>query len=201
MTDDLRASLVTHIEGRRNDLAAFLRQHRPRNRRRAKTTMTLSSLAAVFTAGPAVGGESFSSGVQKALGLASDSYVWRTLCLCALLVSAGAAVMTGMSRSDDTARVAAAETADTEFEGLLTLLRFGHLSNDDAVKLYHQYTVKIPFVETTGQALPRGNGPVGAVPIGYAEAGGEPETLVVDLPPVPYPNARAVPRPPQPDRG
>ena len=36
--------------------------------------------------------------------------------------------------------------------GLATLLQFGHLSMDDAVKLYQQYTVKIPFVPAPASA-------------------------------------------------
>ena len=64
-------------------MQAFLRTNRPRTRRRATITIVFSSLAAVFTAGPAVGGETFAEGAER-LGLASDSYVWRTLCLLTL---------------------------------------------------------------------------------------------------------------------
>jgi hypothetical protein len=109
----------------------------------------LSSLAAVFTVGPAVGGETFAEGVQKVFGLSSDSYVWRTLCLLALLVSVGAAVMTNLAKSHEAAlnRLMTAEAAKTELEGLSTLLEFGHLSVDDAVKLFHSCSTKIPFVD------------------------------------------------------
>jgi hypothetical protein len=181
MTDDeVRAHLAARIEARHLDLARFLREHRPRNRRRANVTLVLTSLAAVFTIGPAVGGESFSGGVQKALGLASDSYVWRTLCLCALLVSAGAAVMTNIGKSrDDTGQIASAEAAGLELEGLLTLLEFGTISTDDAAKLYQQYVGKVPFVEASAPAGRdvggRSGGPLGPGP----------ETRIAPLPPPP----------------
>jgi hypothetical protein len=124
--------------------------HRPRNRRRANVTLTLSSLAAVLTAAPAVGGDSFTAAVQKAFGLSSDTYVWRTLCLGALLVSAGAAVMTSVGKShDNTEQISAAQAARAELDGLRTLLEFGQLPPGDAVKLYHQYTLTVPFVETS----------------------------------------------------
>ena len=145
---DQRRDLLGRIESRRAAVQAFLRANRPRTRRRANLTIVFSSLAAVFTAGPAVGGETFAGGVQKALGLASDSYVWRTLCLLALLVSIGAAVMTNLAKSsDDVSRLSTAEAANAELEGLASLLQFGQLGVQDGVKLYQQYTVKIPFVD------------------------------------------------------
>src|SRR4051794_615533 len=98
MTDDtdLRRDLGARIEARRTAVQNFLQHHRPRIRRRANVTILLSALAAAFTAGPAIGGETFAESVQDTLGLSSDSYVWRTLCLAALLVSVGAAVLTNM---------------------------------------------------------------------------------------------------------
>ena len=145
---DLRRDLLARIDARRASVQTFLRTSRPRIRRRANVTIVLSSLAAVFTAGPAVGGEPFAESVQKTFGLASDSYVWRTLCLLALLVSVSAAVLSNIAKSqDDVARLSTVEAANAELEGLSTLLQLGHLSVDDAVKLYQQYSVKIPFVE------------------------------------------------------
>src|SRR3982751_6964192 len=78
---ELRQDLLARIEARRSAAALYLRENRPGIRRRANVTIVLSSLAAVVTAGPAFGGEKFSEGVQNLLGLSSDSYVWRTLCL------------------------------------------------------------------------------------------------------------------------
>ena len=145
---DLRRDLIQRIEARRAAVGAYLRQQRPRTRRLANATIVLSSLAAVFTAGPAVGGENFSGGVQRALGLTSDSFVWRALCLAALLVSVGAALLTNVGRSQEAVtRLSTAEAVSAELEGLATLVEFGHLPIEDAVKLYQDYTVKIPFVE------------------------------------------------------
>ncbi|TFV90003.1 hypothetical protein [Blastococcus sp. CT_GayMR16] len=145
---DLRRDLLWRIDTRRASVQAFLREHRPRTRRRATITVVLSSLAALFTAGPAFGGEPFAETVQNTLGLASDSYVWRTLCLLALLVSVSAAVLTNLGKAqDDVARLSSAEAANTELEGLAGLMHFGHLSVEDGVKLYQQYIVKIPFVD------------------------------------------------------
>jgi hypothetical protein len=155
--NQLRQDLLWRIEARRGSVMAYLREHRPRTRRRATITVVLSSLAAVFTAGPALGGEPFAESVQNALGLQSDSYVWRTLCLLAMLVSIGAAVLTNLGKSqDDVARLSSAEAAGAELEGLSSLLQFGHLSVDDGVKLYQQYSVKIPFVDDRPVPQPAG---------------------------------------------
>jgi hypothetical protein len=156
---ELRQDLLRRIEGRRASVQAFLRTQRPRTRRRATVILVLSSLAALFTAGPAVGGQTFATSVQKTLNLPSDSYVWRVLCLLALLVSVGSAVLTNISKSqDDVARLSAAEAANAELEGLTTLLQFGQLGVPDAVKLYQQYSVKIPFVDELPGAVRAGYG-------------------------------------------
>jgi cytochrome bd-type quinol oxidase subunit 2 len=161
MVDDneLRRDLLWRIDARRAAVQAFLRAHRPRTRRRANLTIVLSSLAAVFTAGPAFGGEGFATAVQDTLQLRSDSYVWRILCLLALLVSVGSATLANISKSqEDVARLSTAEAANAELEGLSTLLQFGHLSVQDAVKLYQQYSVQIPFVEDVVPAVQAGTG-------------------------------------------
>jgi cytochrome bd-type quinol oxidase subunit 2 len=156
--EELRGDLLARIEARRASVQAFLRAHRPRTRRRANVAIVLSSLAAIFTAGPAFGGEGFAAALQNTLNLRSDSYVWRILCLLALLVSVGAATLTNLSKSqDDVAKLSTAEAANAELEGLSTLLQFGHLPVSDAVKLYQQYSTKIPFIDETAGAVGAGS--------------------------------------------
>ena len=150
MADDeaLRRDLLWRIEARRASIQAYLREHRPRTRRRATITVVLSSLAALFTAGPALGGETFAQSVQNSLGLASDSTVWRTLCFLTLLVSIASAILVNLGKAnDEVAKLSSAEAANTELEGLTGLLQFGRVSLEDGVKLYQQYIVKIPFVD------------------------------------------------------
>jgi hypothetical protein len=166
---DLRRDLQWRIEARRGAVQAFLRTNRPRIRRRATITVVLSSLAALFTAGPAFGGEPFAESVQAMFGLRSDATVWRLLCLLALLVSVSAAVLTNISKSqDDVARLSNAEAANAELEGLSSLLQFGHLSVEDGVKLYQQYTSKIPFVDDQPGGGPGQLGTAPPVPGYYA---------------------------------
>jgi hypothetical protein len=147
---DFRRELLTRIDARRAGITAYLRRIRPRRDHLITTSIVSSSLAAVLTAGPALGGETFADTVGNALSLGDRSLVWRLLCLGALVVSLVAAISTNLARSRDLERrVNAAEACNTELEGLATLLEFGRLPLDDAVKLYQQYVVKIPFVEET----------------------------------------------------
>ena len=196
MTEDdaLRRDLLWRIEARRASVQAFLRANRPRIRRRATLAAVLSSLAALFTAGPAFGGEKFSTGVQNAFGLVSDSYVWRVLCLLALLVSVASAVLTNLGKTqDDAGRLSSAEAAGAELEGLTSLLQYGQLTVQDGVKLYQQYSVKIPFIDDLAAAVPGQQGPYAANP-GYYQPSGPVQGYYAPPPqaPGPYP-----PQPPQ----
>jgi hypothetical protein len=196
MADDseLRRDLVRRIEARRASVQAFLRDHRPRTRRRATATIVLSSLAALFTAGPAFGGEGFTQSVQDIFGVRDDSTVWRLLCLLAVIVSVGAAVLTNIGKSqDDVARLSSAEAANAELEGLSSLLQFGHLTVDDGVKLYQPYTAKIPFVDDQ----PGGRGePQGVPPQGPGVYVPPPQSAGPYYVPPPAPGSYAPPPPP-----
>jgi hypothetical protein len=157
--NDVRVDLLERVGSRRHSLQAYLRDNQPRFRRRTNITIVLSTLAAISTAGPALGGQSFAQGVQKTLGLSSDAIVWRVLCLLAMLISLAAALLTNLGKSQDqAARLATAEAVEGELEGLSVLLQFGQLPVQDAVKLYQQYTAKVSYVP--GHPTPAGSPPV-----------------------------------------
>lgn len=154
MDDDeatLRHELTVRIDRRREGLAAFLRRARPRRNRLTNISVIGSALAAVLTAGPAFGGAKFTTSVQGALALPSDSVVWRTLCLAAVVLSVASALSTNLANAHAVAaNVTAAETCNTQLEGLQTALSFGHIPLDDAVRLYEQYVAKVAFVDGPG---------------------------------------------------
>jgi hypothetical protein len=151
---DVRLELIRRIEARRASINAFLRRVRPRSSRLANISIVSSAVAAVFTAGPAFGGESFTEAVRRGLSLADSSIVWRILCLAATLVSLVAVISVQLSKSQDVAsQLSAAEACNTELEGLQALLEFAQLPVRDAVELYQKYITKIPFVEE-GSASP-----------------------------------------------
>jgi hypothetical protein len=199
---DARARLLAQISTRRASVQAHLRAARPRVRRRANVTIVLTSLSALVTAGPAAGGESFAGGVQRSLGLSSDAYVWRVLCLVSLVVSVSAAVLTNLGKSQDAAgQLSTAEAVDGELEGLAVLLEFGQLPVEDAVKLYQQYTGKINFIEDlpAPAVADDGHGP-GPAPTVVGAGSGDGARRARGLPAVPRPARRTTGRPPPPPR-
>jgi hypothetical protein len=150
MPDDpgVRAELLAQIEARRADIAAYLREMRPRRNRLTNVSIVSSAMAAVFVAGPALAGRQFTDGVKDGLSLDAGATVWRPLCLAALLVSLVSVISSNLSKSQDlAARVTAAEVCSTELEGVMTSLQFGHLSVEEAIDLYQQYVSKVPFIE------------------------------------------------------
>jgi hypothetical protein len=186
---DIRADLLARIAAKRASVQAHLRQQRPKSRRRANATIVLTSLGAVFTAGPAVGGEKFAGGVAGPLGLSNDSVVWRVLCLAATLVSLSAAVVTNLGKSQDIAvQLSSAEAVDGELEGLSLLLEFGQLPVEDGVKLYQQYTAKTGFIEDLPVPVGASQGSVSAGPPPTVVAG---EQRTHGLPAVPPPADRS----------
>jgi hypothetical protein len=74
-------------------------------------------------------------------------------------VSVASAVLTNIGKSsDEVARLSTAEAANAELEGLASLLQFGQLGVGDGVKLYQQYSVKIPFVDDVAPPVGAGHG-------------------------------------------
>jgi hypothetical protein len=209
---DVRRDLLARIDARRASVQAHLARNRPRVRRRGTVTVVLSSIAALSTAGPALGGESFTERISTSLGLPADSVVWRVLCLGALVVSIAAAVLTNLGKTQDaSARLSTVEAVDGELEGLSLLLEYGDLSVQDGVKLYQQYTGKVGFLDED------------VVPVGVARSRPSSQPVVGDVagdraspdpsahrlprglpavpPPVPHRPGHLPPPPPAPRQG
>lgn len=145
--DQARQELLKRIGERRARISAFLRHARPRRAVLSNISIVSSALVATLTAGPALGGQTFTQTVGESLALSQDSTVWRTLCLGALIASFAAAISANLIKSQDlTAHLSIAEACNVELEGLQTLLEFKRLNFDDAAELYSQYIAKISFL-------------------------------------------------------
>jgi hypothetical protein len=144
MTEDMREELLGQIAHRRTSIDEWLRVNRPRSSRLSTVSIISSALAAVFVAGPALGGEQFTGSAADALSLDTGAPVWRFLCVLGLIASVVAAVTTNLHKSQDlAARITAAESCDADLEGLQTLLRFGRISTEEAVDLYKGYVGRL----------------------------------------------------------
>jgi hypothetical protein len=139
--------LLNRIADRRRSIEVYLSKARPRSARLTLITIVSSALAAVLTAGPAIGGQGFTEAVAAALNLEGSASVWRPLCLLATIVSVVAAISANLSRSKNVeSRIVSAETANSELEGLLALIEFNQVPLKEAVKMYQQIVTRVPFV-------------------------------------------------------
>ena len=144
---ELRQELLERIKARRATITEFVRDLEPRGARQTNTSIICSALAAVLTAGPAFGGTKFATGLQHALTLPDESLVWRILCFAAMVVSLVAAISTNLYKTNDVAgRLSKAEACNAGLEGLETLVEFGQIPVDQAVKQYQQFVAGIPFI-------------------------------------------------------
>lgn len=190
---ELRADLLARIAAKRACVQAHLRRHRPRSRRLSTATIVLTSLAAALAAGPGVGGSDFTVAVGKAIDTDTPGAVWQGVCLGAALLSAAAAIATGLSKSQEaTAQLNTAAAVDGELEGLAFLLEFGEVSLEDSVKLYRQCIAKIDFIEDDVVPADSGRGPgVGTPGPAPADSPADRRPPAADLPAVPPSSQRA----------
>jgi hypothetical protein len=144
---ETRQKLSGRIEQKQQAIRAYLERARPRRNRLANISVMGSTLAAILTAGPALGGTAFTQSVQGMFSLDDPSVVWRVLCMGAVILSLGAGLGTNSANSPALAeKVSAAEAANAQLEGLQVALDFGHIDTDEAVLLYRQYVSHVPFV-------------------------------------------------------
>ena len=145
---DLQQKLVNRIRARRLMINQFVTELERRGNRLINLGIVATAITTVLVAGPALGGERFTGGLQNLFGLPSDSWIWRTLCFAAAILSIAAAVANNMYKSHDIAsRLAKAQSSSVLLEGLETSLEFGQLSLDEATRRFQEYLVQVPFIE------------------------------------------------------
>jgi hypothetical protein len=79
--DALRQELLERIKMRQANINTYVRKLGRRRELMAKISIVSSTIAAFLAVGPTVGGDGFAQAVQRGLGWASDSSVYRLLCL------------------------------------------------------------------------------------------------------------------------
>jgi hypothetical protein len=124
--------VLGRIRAKRAEVERFLAAAVPRKRRLLNTTIVGGSLAAALTAGPAVGGPSFTAWLTMAMGLTSPS--WRLLCGAASAASIMATVATQLLKSNNIEQnIGRAQSARAKLEVLETSLTLGQLDTRQAV--------------------------------------------------------------------
>jgi hypothetical protein len=139
--------LIARIREKRSSLESFLSAARPRKRRLLNTTIVGGSLAAVLTAGPAVGGAPFTAWLTAALGSTSPS--WRILCGAASLCSVLATVATQLLKSQNIEEhVTRAQGCRAKLEVLEVGLALGQLDPQQATSEYLKCVEDAAFIES-----------------------------------------------------
>jgi hypothetical protein len=98
---DLRQELLGRIRTHQASITTYVHKMQGRRDLVANISIVSSAIAAALMVGPTTGGPNFTETVQKGLGLADDSYVWKSLCLTALIVNVVAAISAQLGKSKD----------------------------------------------------------------------------------------------------
>jgi MFS family permease len=129
------SEVLNRIRAKRAQIERFLARAQPRKRRLLNTTIVGGTLAAALTAGPAVGGQTFTAWLTQIAGLQSPS--WRLLCAGAAISSLLAAVATQMLKSTHLEEhVARAQTCRARLEVLDVALLMQHIDVSQATGEY-----------------------------------------------------------------
>lgn len=155
MNDELEArqTLLARITTRRTAIGTYIHDLEPRGTYLNRVSTVCSGAASVLTAGPALGGDTFTQSTQQIFGLTNEAAVWQLLCLGAMILSLAAAVTTSLfERRNVVDQLRQAEVGQTKLEGLAVLLEFGQMPVAEAARLYYQYVNELPFVHETSSA-------------------------------------------------
>jgi len=138
--------LLSQIRRKRAQLDSFLSGARPRKRRLLNTTILGGTFAAALTAGPAIGGQTFTAWLTSQLGLTSPS--WRVLCGAASVCSVMATVATQLLKSHNVEEhVARAQGCRAKLEVLEVGLTIGQMDVRQATSEYLKCVEDAAFIE------------------------------------------------------
>jgi hypothetical protein len=143
---DPATELAARIRDKRGQLERFLATARPKKRRLINTTIIGGSIAAALTAGPAVGGPSFTTWLTGTLGLTSPS--WRLLCAAASVSSLTATVATQLLKSHNIEEhVTRAQGCRAKLEVIEVGLAAGQIDAKQATAEYLKCVEEAAFLE------------------------------------------------------
>jgi hypothetical protein len=141
--------LLTRIAGKHKQVERFIAAGQPRKRRLVNTTIVCGTIAAALTAGPAVGGQSFTVWLTKTLGLTAPA--WQLLCAAAALSSGTATIATQLLKSNNIEEhVARAQACRAKLEVLEVGLSVGHMDVGQATTEYLRCVEDASFLEAGG---------------------------------------------------
>lgn len=146
MAEPVSNDLIGAIRRKQERVEAYLSAALPRKRRLLNVTIIGGALAAVLTAAPAIGGQSFTAWLTRTFGLASPS--WQLLCLVASVSSIMATVSTQLLKSNNLEEnVGRAQRCRAKLEVLEVGLASGQLNAAQATTEYMRCVEEAAFLE------------------------------------------------------
>lgn len=142
---DTRERLLERIREKKRDIKAYITTFEPRSNRLTMVSIIGTGLAALLTAGPAVGGASFTQSLTAALGTTSPS--WRWLCAAATVFSFLATTALAIHKMQDyTTKVSKAQSAHAQLESLEIFMDTTELPVATAADQYAQIIRDVPYL-------------------------------------------------------
>lgn len=146
-TEAAAADLLERVKAKRQDVDRFVATALPRKRRLLNVTIVAGTLAAAFTAGPAVAGQPFTAWLTMTLGLTSPA--WRLLCGAATGCSIAATVATQLLKSQNTEEhVTRALSCRAKLDVLEIGLSTGHIELPQATTEFIRCVEETAFIES-----------------------------------------------------
>ncbi len=138
--------LLTQVQTKRAEVDRFLSRAVPQRRRLLNTTIVGGTVATALTAGPAVGGQTFTKWLTEALDLTSPA--WQLLCGAAAVSSIAATVATQVLKSNNVdEHVARAQTCRARLEVLEVGLSTGRIDPSQAATDYMKCVEDVAFID------------------------------------------------------
>jgi hypothetical protein len=146
VTTQSNEDLLNQIRQKHTQIDQYVAGALPRKRRLINIAIVGSTLAAALTAGPAVGGASFTAWLTLTLGLTSPS--WQLLCGAAATCCVAATVATQVLKSGHVEEnVARALSCRAELEALEIGLTNGLVDHQHAASEYLRCVEEWGFIE------------------------------------------------------
>ena len=148
MAGEIGATLDLHgrIHSKRSQVDRYLAKTRPRKRRLLNATIIGGSLSALLTAGPALGGKSFTDWLTGIFG--SESPSWRILCAVAAISSFIATLATQLLKSHGLEEnLAKAQMVSAKLEILEVGLESAQMDEKQALSEYIRCLESVAFLQ------------------------------------------------------
>jgi len=138
--------LPSRIRQKRSQVERFISSALPHRRRLLNATIIGGTLAAALTAGPAVGGQSFTTWLAKTFGLTSPA--WQILCAAAAICSVAATIATQLLKSENLEEhVTRAQACRAKLEVIEIGLSTGQLDASQATTEFMRCVEESAFIE------------------------------------------------------